>query len=89
MGKATYPSVFLGLLPALAALPDTDDDIEAVVAGVQALSVALGAVANKGQRVVLEVVLELRERPVRALVDLLLGAGKVKSLDSAGRLEYR
>lgn len=60
----THPAVLLGLLPGLAALTDTDDDVHAVVAGVEALSVTLRAIANEGEGVVLEVLLELRERPV-------------------------
>jgi hypothetical protein len=36
------------MLPALAVLADADDDVEAVVAGVQTLAVALGAVADNG-----------------------------------------
>lgn len=53
------PAVLLGVLPRLAVLPDTNDDVEAVIAEVQALAVALGAVADEGKGVVLEVVLEV------------------------------
>ena len=65
---ARHPAVLDRLLPRLAVLADTDDDVEAVVAGVEALAVALRAVADEGERVILEVVLE----PVAALVDDLL-----------------
>ena len=54
---AGNPAVLLGILPGLAALSDADDDVEAVVAEVQALAVALGAVADEGEGVVPEVVL--------------------------------
>jgi hypothetical protein len=48
------PAVLDGVLPGLALLADTDDDVEAVVAEVQALAVALRAVADEGEGVVLE-----------------------------------
>ena len=51
------PAVLLGILPGLAVLPHADDDVQAVVAQVQALAVALGAVADEGEGVVLEVLL--------------------------------
>jgi hypothetical protein len=70
------------LAPALAVLADTDNDIEAVVAGVQTLAVALRTIANEGEGVVFKVVLELGERPVSPLVDDLLGSGKVEGLDT-------
>ena len=44
---------------------------------------ALGAVADEGEGVVLEVLLELGDGPVAALVDDLLGAVKVEGLDAA------
>jgi hypothetical protein len=44
--------------------------------------VALGAVADEGEGVVLEVLLELGDGPVAALVDDLLGAGEVEGLDT-------
>ena len=52
------PAILEGLLPRLAVLADTDDDVEAVVAEVEALAVALRAVADEGEGVVLEVVLD-------------------------------
>lgn len=58
---ARDPAILHGVLPGLAVLADTDDDVEAVVAQVEALAVALGAVANEGEGVVLEVVLETGE----------------------------
>lgn len=51
------PAVLLGLLPAGTALPHADDDIEAVVAEVETLSVSLRTVADEGEGVVLEVFL--------------------------------
>ena len=51
---AGNPAVLDGVLPRLAILADTDDDVEAVVAEVEALAVALGSVANEGEGVVLE-----------------------------------
>jgi hypothetical protein len=53
------PAVLLGVLPGLAVLSDTNDDIEAVVAEVQTLAMALRAVANEGQGIVLEVLLQM------------------------------
>lgn len=54
---AGLPAILDGLLPASAVLADTDNDVQAVVAEVEALAVALGAVANEGEGVVLEVLL--------------------------------
>ena len=86
MYGATHPAVLDSLSPRLATLTDTDNDVEAVVAGVEALSVALGAIADEGEGVVLEVVLELGQGPVTPLVDDLLRASEVKSLDSTSLL---
>ena len=55
---------------------------QAVVTGIETLSVALRAVTDEGERVVLEVVLELSQRPVAPLVDNFLRASEVKGLDS-------
>jgi hypothetical protein len=68
------------LPPALAVLTDTNDDIETVVTSIQALTVALRTVADESEGIILEVVLELRERPVTSLVNNLLGASKVEGL---------
>ena len=46
----------------------------------------LRAVANEGEGVVLEVVLELGERPVAALVDNFWGTSKIESLDATSLL---
>lgn len=51
------PAILLSILPRLAVLSDTDDDVQAVVAKVETLTVALRTVANEGKSVVLEVVL--------------------------------
>ena len=55
---AGLPAILDGLLPALAVFSDTNDDVETVVAEVEALAVTLGAVADEGEGVVLEVLLE-------------------------------
>jgi hypothetical protein len=54
---AGNPAILLGVLPRLAALPDTNDDIEAVVTEVETLTVTLRAVADQSKGVVLEVFL--------------------------------
>ena len=54
---AGLPAILDGLLPAGAVFSDTNDDVEAVVAEVEALAVTLGAVADEGEGVVLEVLL--------------------------------
>lgn len=54
---AGLPAILDGLLPAGAVFPDTNNDVEAVVAEVEALAVTLGAVADEGEGVVLEVLL--------------------------------
>lgn len=59
MGSA-YPTVLDGLVPALAVLTDADNNVEAVVASVKALAVALRAVADERESVIFEIVLELR-----------------------------
>jgi hypothetical protein len=51
------PAVLNGVLPGLAILAHTNDDVQAVVAKVEALAVTLRAVADEGKGVVLEVVL--------------------------------
>jgi hypothetical protein len=86
MCARAYPAVLEGLLPALAVLTHADDDVEAIVTRIQALSVALGAIADEGESVVLEVVVELGEGPVAALVDDLFGARKVERLDATNGL---
>jgi hypothetical protein len=74
------------LLPALAILTDTNNNIEAVVTSVQALTVALRTIADKSKGIILEVVLELRERPIAPLVHNLLGASKVERLYASSSL---
>ena len=51
------PAVLDGILPRLTVLAHADDDVEAVVTEVEALAVALRAVADEGEGVVLEVLL--------------------------------
>ena len=52
------PAILLGVLPRLAVLSDADDDVETIVTEVETLAVTLGAVADEGESVVLEVVLQ-------------------------------
>lgn len=56
------PAILFSLLPRSTVLPDTDDDVEAVVAEVEALAMALGAVTDQGEGVVLEVFLRSNVR---------------------------
>ena len=56
--RAWDPAILLRLFPALAILSHANDDIEAVVAEVQTLTVTLRAVADEGEGVVFEVVLD-------------------------------
>ena len=53
----THPTVFEGLFPTLAVLANADNDVQAIIAGVEALSVALRAITNEGKRIVFEVAL--------------------------------
>jgi len=85
-GLSGHPAVLNGLLPGLAILADTDNHVEALVAGVETLAVALGAVTDESEGVVLEVLLELGDGPVGTLVDDLLGTSEVKSLDTTSLL---
>jgi hypothetical protein len=55
---ASNPAILLGILPRLAVLPHANNHIKAVVTEVKTLTVTLRAVANKGEGVVLEVVLQ-------------------------------
>ena len=57
------PAVVESLLPGLAVLSYTDNDVEAVVAHVETLAVALGAIADEGKGVVLEVLLAQLSAP--------------------------
>ena len=60
--RAGNPAVLLGLLPRGAILADTDDNIEAVVAEVETLAVALGAVADQSKSVILEEFLQYKSK---------------------------
>lgn len=51
------PAILLRLFPGCSVLSHTDDDVQAVVAEIETLSMALGAVADQGEGVVLEVFL--------------------------------
>jgi len=52
-----YPAILLSFFPGSTIFPDADDDVEAIVAEIEALSVTLCTVSNKGESIVLEVVL--------------------------------
>ena len=64
---AGNPAIRLSFLPRSTVLPYTDDDVEAIVAHVETLAVTLGAVANHGHGVVLEVLKKLLLWPVITL----------------------
>lgn len=49
------PTVLLSLLPRLTTLSHTDNDLKAVVTGVEGLTVTLRAIADHGKSVILEV----------------------------------
>lgn len=51
------PAILLSLLPRSSVLSHADNDIQTIVAQVETLTVALRAVANEGQGVVLEILL--------------------------------
>ena len=82
----TNPSVFLSLFPALAVLADTNNDFKTIVASIQPLAMALGPIADEGQGIIFEIVLELGQRPVGAFIYNLLGTCEIKGLDSANGL---
>ena len=64
---AGHPAVALGQLPAWAALAQADDNVgDAVIAHVEALRAALHAIADDGERVILEDGLVLGRRVVAA-----------------------
>jgi hypothetical protein len=52
------PAVLDSLLPRSTVLSDANDDIETVVTEVEALTVALRSVPNKGQSIIFEVILQ-------------------------------
>lgn len=51
------PAILFRFFPRGAVLADANDDIQAIVSEIETLTVALGAVADQGEGVVLEVVL--------------------------------
>jgi hypothetical protein len=79
---ARNPAILLGLLPRSTVLPYTDNDVETVVAEVQTLAVALGAVADEGEGVVLEVFLLNCQlmRPLDFILMQLSNPRRTKSL---------
>jgi len=54
---ARHPAILHRFLPAGAILTHANDDVEAIVAEVEALAVALRAIADEGESVIFEVVL--------------------------------
>ena len=68
---ALNPAILNSILPGLAVLANTNDDIEAVVAKVKTLAVALGAVADESEGIVLEVLQQLLLRPIGTLCNQL------------------
>ena len=52
-----HPTIFESLFPTLAVFANADDDFEAIVARVEALSVALRTIADEGKRIIFEVVM--------------------------------
>lgn len=81
---AGNPAVLDGLLPGSTILADTDNDVQTLVTEVETLTVTLGAVADQGKGVVLEVLLELLTGPVLTLVDGLLVISEGDGLNTAG-----
>lgn len=76
------PALGDGLVPG-GTLAGTNDDVQLVVAEVEGLATTHGAVAEDGEGVVLESLLELGCWVVGALVNNLLGAGKVDGFNTA------
>lgn len=72
---ASNPAILLSILPGLSVLSDTNDDVEAVVTEVKTLAVALRAIANEGQSVVLEVLKKLLLGPIGTLCRVLVSIG--------------
>ena len=83
--RCTNPTILHSLLPALAILANTHDDIKTIVTGVQTLSMTLRAVPDQGKGIIFEVVLELGQWPVTPLVDDLFAPGKVEGLHPTNR----
>lgn len=81
---STHPTILESLLPALAALTNTNNDIQAIVTSVEALTVALRAVPNESKGIILEVLMELSQGPVAALIHDLLRSRKIERLHPAG-----
>lgn len=55
---AGHPAILDGLLPRSTVLSHADDHVEAIVAQVETLAVALGAVANEGEGIIFEIFLD-------------------------------
>lgn len=61
------PAILLGFLPRGTVLSYTDNDVQAVIPEVKTLAVALGAITDEGEGVILKVLMELLAWPVRPL----------------------
>jgi hypothetical protein len=70
---AWNPAILLSFFPRCAVLADTNDHVQAIVSQVETLAMTLGAIADEGKSIVLEVFL----LPVRCGKSLLLGAGGI------------
>ena len=84
--RQSHPAIYLGLSPALSILTNADDNIQTVVTGVQALTMALWAITNQSEGIIFEVVLEFSQGPICTLIHDFLCASKVKSFDATNTL---
>jgi hypothetical protein len=83
----TNPTILNSLFPTRTIFSYTDNDVQTIIAGVQTLSVSLRAIADQGEGVVFEVLVDLGKRPICALVDCLFRPGKIECLDTSNLLE--
>jgi hypothetical protein len=83
----TYPTIRHRLLPTLTILTDTDNDVKTIITSIQTLAMSLRAVPDKGQGIVLEIVLQLSQWPITAFVYNLFCSCKIKSFDTTDSLE--
>ena len=82
---ATHLAPILRLLPARAILADANNNVEAVVAHVQALAVTLRTVTEDGQYIVFEVLLQLLKWPsLRAYTTSIVAAKSMVLMHVAG-----
>ncbi len=81
---AGHPAVFLGLLPALGALAQANDDVQPIVAHVERLALALDAIAENSNGFIAEDLLDAFRRIIRALDALLDRGCRCESLSWRG-----